>query len=114
MDANPFTDRTAAPGNPFRAESQESEATSWFSKEEPVAPSPFSSLRPLDQNSSKPSSSLDGFKDSFDPQGPSALTVSNPKGWVTFEEEEDFGEFREGAAASGLSHHLLLELLWLA
>ncbi|XP_061271741.1 synaptojanin-1 isoform X1 [Bos javanicus] len=88
---NPFTDRTAAPGNPFRAESQESEATSWFSKEEPVAPSPFSSLRPLDQNSSKPSSSLDGFKDSFDPQGLSALTVSNPKGWVTFEEEEDFG-----------------------
>nr|CAI9703917.1 unnamed protein product [Rangifer tarandus platyrhynchus] len=88
---NPFTDGTAVPGNPFRAESQESEATSWFSKEEPVAQSPFSSLRPLDQNSSKPSSSLDGFKDSFDPQGPPALTVSNPKGWVTFEEEEDFG-----------------------
>ncbi|XP_052506512.1 synaptojanin-1 [Budorcas taxicolor] len=88
---NPFTNRTATPGNPFRAESQESEATSWFSKEEPVAPSPFSSLRALGQNSSKPSSSLDGFNDSFDPQGPPALTVSNPKGWVTFEEEEDFG-----------------------
>nr|XP_020751553.1 synaptojanin-1-like [Odocoileus virginianus texanus] len=87
---NPFTDRTAVPRNPFRAESQESEATSWFSKEEPVAQSPFSSLRPLGQNSSKPSSSLDGFKDSFDPQGPPVLTVSNPKGWVTFEEEEDF------------------------
>ncbi|XP_042085482.1 synaptojanin-1 isoform X1 [Ovis aries] len=88
---NPFTNRTATLGNPFRAESQESEATSWFSKEEPVAPSPFSSLRALGQNSSKPSSSLDGFNDSFDPQGPPALTVSNPKGWVTFEEEEDFG-----------------------
>ncbi|XP_068836516.1 synaptojanin-1 isoform X2 [Capricornis sumatraensis] len=88
---NPFTNRTATPGNPFRAESQESEATSWFSKEEPVVPSPFSSLRALGQNSSKPSSSLDGFNDSFDPQGPPALTVSNPKGWVTFEEEEDFG-----------------------
>ncbi|XP_040084047.1 synaptojanin-1 isoform X6 [Oryx dammah] len=87
---NPFTNRTATPRNPFRAESQESEATSWFSKEELVAPSPFSSLRALGQNSNKPSSSLDGFNDSFDPQGPPALTVSNPKGWVTFEEEEDF------------------------
>ncbi|TKC36239.1 hypothetical protein EI555_020301 [Monodon monoceros] len=88
---NPFTDRTAAPRNPFRAESQESEATSWFSKEEPVAQSPFPSLQPLRQNSSKPSSSLDGFEDSFGPQGPPTLKSSNPKGWVTFEEEEDFG-----------------------
>lgn len=88
---NPFTDRTAAPRNPFRAESQGSEATSWFSKEEPVAQSPFPSLQPLRQNSSKPSSSLDGFEDSFGPQGPPTLKSSNPKGWVTFEEEEDFG-----------------------
>nr|XP_019585748.1 PREDICTED: synaptojanin-1 isoform X7 [Rhinolophus sinicus] len=86
---NPFTDRTAAPGNPFRAKSQESEATSWFSKEEPVADSPFPSLKPLGRTNSKPSSSLDGIKDSFDLQGQSTVQMSNPKGWVTFEEEED-------------------------
>uniref|UniRef100_A0A8C0LMZ4 Synaptojanin-1 n=1 Tax=Canis lupus dingo TaxID=286419 RepID=A0A8C0LMZ4_CANLU len=88
---NPFTDRTAAPGNPFRAESQESELSSWLSKEEPVANSPFPSLKPLGYNNSKPSSSFDGFKDNFDLQGQSMAKVSNPKGWVTFEEEEDFG-----------------------
>ncbi|XP_022371728.1 synaptojanin-1 isoform X3 [Enhydra lutris kenyoni] len=88
---NPFTDRTATPGNPFRAESQESEATSWLSKEEPVANSPFPSLKPLGHTSSKPASSLDGFKDSFDLQGQSTATISNPIGWVTFEEEDDFG-----------------------
>ncbi|XP_021111830.1 synaptojanin-1 isoform X8 [Heterocephalus glaber] len=88
---NPFTDRTAVPGNPFRAQSQESEATSWLSKEEPITNSPVPSLMPLRQNSSKPSSSLDCFKDSFDLQGQSTVKTSNPKGWVTFEEEEDFG-----------------------
>ncbi|XP_021573439.1 synaptojanin-1 isoform X2 [Carlito syrichta] len=85
---NPFSDRTIAPGNPFRAESQESEATSWFSTEEPVTINPFP---PLGHNKSKPPSSLDGFKDSFDLQGQSTVKISNPKGWVTFEEEEDFG-----------------------
>ncbi|XP_009200597.1 synaptojanin-1 isoform X3 [Papio anubis] len=88
---NPFSDRTAAPGNPFKAESQESEATSWFSKEEPVIINPFPSLQPLSHNEGKASSSLDGFKESFDLQGQSTLKISNPKGWVTFEEEEDFG-----------------------
>ncbi|XP_025235996.1 synaptojanin-1 isoform X2 [Theropithecus gelada] len=88
---NPFSDRTAAPGNPFKAESQESEATSWFSKEEPVTINPFPSLQPLSHNEGKASSSLDGFKESFDLQGQSTLKISNPKGWVTFEEEEDFG-----------------------
>nr|XP_011724536.1 synaptojanin-1 isoform X3 [Macaca nemestrina] len=88
---NPFSDRTAAPGNPFKAESQESEATSWFSKEEPITINPFPSLQPLSHNEGKASSSLDGFKESFDLQGQSTLKISNPKGWVTFEEEEDFG-----------------------
>ncbi|XP_062944971.1 synaptojanin-1 isoform X4 [Cynocephalus volans] len=86
----PFTDRTAVPGNPFRAESQESEATSWFSQEEPIIDSPFPSLKPLGHNKSKPSSSFDGLKDSFDLQGQSTVKISNPKGWVTFEEEKDF------------------------
>uniref|UniRef100_A0A2K6GG84 Synaptojanin-1 n=1 Tax=Propithecus coquereli TaxID=379532 RepID=A0A2K6GG84_PROCO len=88
---DPFSDRTATPGNPFRTESQELEATSWFSKEEPVTNSPFPSLKPLDHNKNKPSLSLDDFKDSFDLQGQSTVKISNPKGWVTFEEEEDFG-----------------------
>uniref|UniRef100_A0A8D2JSW8 Synaptojanin-1 n=1 Tax=Sciurus vulgaris TaxID=55149 RepID=A0A8D2JSW8_SCIVU len=88
---NPFTDRTATPGNPFRAQSQELEATSWLCKEEPITDSPFPSLMPLGHNTSKPSTSLDGFKDGFDLQGQSAVKTSNPKGWVTFEEEEDFG-----------------------
>uniref|UniRef100_A0A452S327 Synaptojanin-1 n=1 Tax=Ursus americanus TaxID=9643 RepID=A0A452S327_URSAM len=103
---NPFTDRTAAPGNPFRAESQESEATSWLSKEEPVADSPFPSLKPLGHNSSKPASSFDGFKDSFDLQGQSTAKISNPKGWVTFEEEEDFGvKGKSKSACPGLLDH---------
>ncbi|XP_066115610.1 synaptojanin-1 isoform X3 [Saccopteryx bilineata] len=88
---NPFTDRTTTPGNPFRAKSPDSEATSCFSKEEPVAHGPFPPLEPLGQDSSKPSSSTDGFKDSFVLQGQSTIKISHPKGWVTFEEEEDFG-----------------------
>ncbi|XP_069886686.1 synaptojanin-1 isoform X7 [Dipodomys merriami] len=92
---NPFTDRTTAPGNPFRAQSQESETTSWFSKEESNTNSPFPPLMPLGQNVSRPSCSHDGFKDSFDPQGPSPVQAGNPKGWVTFEEEDDFGVKRK-------------------
>lgn len=99
---NPFTDRTAAPANPFRAKSEESEAPSWFSKEELVANSPFLSLKPLGHSSSKPSSSLDGIKDSFDQQSQSTVTVSNPKGWVTFEEEEDYGKGKSKSACPDL------------
>lgn len=87
---NPFTDRTAAPGNPFRAQSQESEATSWLLKEEPVPSSPFPPLLPLTHGMSKPSSSFDGFEDNFDLQSQSTVKTSNPKGWVTFEEDDDF------------------------
>ncbi|XP_042543126.1 synaptojanin-1 isoform X5 [Dipodomys spectabilis] len=96
---NPFTDRTTAPGNPFRAQSQESETTSWFSKEESNTNSPFPPLMPLGQNVSRPSCSHDGFKDSFDPQGPSAVQAGNPKGWVTFEEEDDFGVKRKSKSS---------------
>nr|ACH99685.1 synaptojanin 1 isoform a (predicted) [Otolemur garnettii] len=86
---DPSSDRTVV-GNPFRTESQELEATSWFSREESVTNSPFPSLKPPGYNKSKPSSSLDGFKDSFDLQCQSTVKISNPKGWVTFEEEDDF------------------------
>lgn len=87
---NPFTDRTAVPGNPFRVQSQESEATSWLSKKEPVPNSPFPPLMPLSHDMSKPSSSLDGFEDNFALQSQSTVKTSNPKGWVTFDEDDDF------------------------
>lgn len=87
---NPFTDRTATPGNPFRVPSQESESTSWLSKEEPVPSSPFPPLMPLSCDTSKPSSSLGGFEDSFDLQSQSAVNTSNPRGWVTFDEDDGF------------------------
>ncbi|XP_006862594.1 PREDICTED: synaptojanin-1 isoform X2 [Chrysochloris asiatica] len=98
---NPFTDRTAVPGNPFRAESQESAGASWFSKEGPVAHNPSPSLQPLGPNKSKPSSLLDGFKDSFDLQSQPLDKISNPRGWVTFEEEEDFGVKEKSASSPG-------------
>ncbi|XP_071071026.1 synaptojanin-1 isoform X8 [Dasypus novemcinctus] len=60
---NSFMDRTATAGNPFRVESH--------------------------QRSSSPSP--EDSEDSFDLQGQSTVKTSNPKGWVTFEEEEDFG-----------------------
>ncbi|KAL1789285.1 synaptojanin-1 isoform X4 [Sigmodon hispidus] len=85
---NPFTDRTAAPGNPFRAQSQESEAASWLSKEESAPNNPFPPLMPLSHDTSKPSSSLDGFEDNFDVQSQCTVKTSNPKGWVTFEEDD--------------------------
>ncbi|XP_029326476.1 synaptojanin-1 isoform X1 [Mus caroli] len=87
---NPFTDRTAAPGNPFRVQSQESEATSWLSKEEPAPNSPFPPLMPLSHDTSKASSSLGGFEDNFDLQSQSTVKTSNPKGWVTFDEDDNF------------------------
>lgn len=85
---NPFTDRTATPGNPFRAQSQESEAASWLPTEEPVPSRAFPPLTPLSHDTSKPSSSADGFEDSFDVQSQSTVKTSNPKGWVTFEDDD--------------------------
>ncbi|XP_053772702.1 synaptojanin-1 isoform X3 [Desmodus rotundus] len=93
---NPFTDRTAAPGNPFRAKSQQSDAAPWVSKEEPAASGPFPPLKPL--------SSPDGFEGGSDRQGQSTGKMSHPKGWVTFEEEEDF-------AVKGKSRSPCLDLL---
>ncbi|XP_036921170.1 synaptojanin-1 [Sturnira hondurensis] len=78
--ANPFTDRTAAPWNPFRVQSQQAGTTPWFSQEEPAASCPFPPR--------KPSSSPHGFEDSSDVQGQSAGKTSHPIGWVTFEEED--------------------------
>ncbi|XP_060054594.1 synaptojanin-1 isoform X8 [Erinaceus europaeus] len=81
---NPFTDRPAAPGNPFRTPSQEAaEAAAWLPQDEPVADRAFPAL-------SKPPPLPGGFEDSFDLQGPSGAKGSNPQGWVTFEEDDHF------------------------
>lgn len=86
---NPFVDRTAAPGNPFRAELPG--AAAWFSKEEPLATRPFPPLKPPGCDPGQPTPSFDGFQDNFEPPGLLTVKPSNPKGWVTFEDEEDFG-----------------------
>lgn len=84
---NPFVDKSAAPGNPFRAEFQELEAAAWFSQEEPLPDRPFPTQNPLGHGPGQPAPSLEGFQDSFKP----SVKLSNPKGWVTFEDEDDFG-----------------------
>ncbi|XP_076974962.1 synaptojanin-1 isoform X2 [Tamandua tetradactyla] len=91
-----FMDKTAAAGNPFRAESQVPEIKSWFSKEEPLANSPFPSVKLLSHNEASPD---DDLEDSFDLQRQSTVKTNNPKGWVTFEEEEDFGVKQKSKSA---------------
>lgn len=88
---NPFPDRTAAPGNPFRAQSLESEAALWLPEADPLPHNPFPVLMPLGHPTGNPGSSLEGIKDSFHMQGTSTRKAGNPKGWVTFEDDDDFG-----------------------
>ncbi|XP_036098468.1 synaptojanin-1 isoform X2 [Molossus molossus] len=88
---NPFPDRTATPRNPFRAESPESGAAPGLSREGPVALSPFPPPKPLGHGASKSPSPPDDSQGSFGLQGQSAVRIGHPRGWVTFEEEEDFG-----------------------
>lgn len=80
--ANPFAERTAAAGNPFRAAPPRADAAPWFSEEEPAASRPAPPLNP----SSPPA----GFEDPPALRGWPAGRTSHPRGWVTFEEEEDF------------------------
>uniref|UniRef100_A0A8B9CEI6 Synaptojanin-1 n=1 Tax=Anser brachyrhynchus TaxID=132585 RepID=A0A8B9CEI6_9AVES len=87
---NPFTERTVNAGNPFRTETQESELTSHL-LEGRAAFNPFPSLNPPSRNTSKPVFSVDASENSFCLRS-NSLMVKNvqPKGWVTFEEEENF------------------------
>ncbi|NWZ26193.1 SYNJ1 protein, partial [Asarcornis scutulata] len=87
---NPFTERTVNAGNPFRTETQGSELTSHL-LEGRAACNPFPSLNPPSSNTSKPVFSVDASENSFCLRS-NSLMVKNvqPKGWVTFEEEENF------------------------
>lgn len=78
--AFPGTDLFAGRTNPFRAPSRDAEAAA----AQPVEPVPCPALPPpgpRGQSSGKPPAQPPGFQDSSGP----------PRGWVTFEEEEDFG-----------------------
>ncbi|XP_065597850.1 synaptojanin-1 isoform X6 [Cyrtonyx montezumae] len=86
---NPFTERTLTAGNPFRTDTQGPEITS-HSQEGHAAFSPFPSLNPPSSNTSKPVFSADAPENSSCLRSRS-LMVKNvqPKGWVTFDEEEE-------------------------
>ncbi|XP_052529885.1 synaptojanin-1 isoform X7 [Tympanuchus pallidicinctus] len=86
---NPFTERTLTAGNPFRTETQASEITS-HSQEGHAAFNPFPFLNPPSSNTSKPVFSVNAPENSFCLRSRS-LMVKNvqPKGWVTFDEEDD-------------------------
>ncbi|NWX15710.1 SYNJ1 protein, partial [Aegotheles bennettii] len=85
---NPFTERTPNAGNPFRMETQESEVTARL-QEGRATCNPFPSLNPPGCTS-KPVIPVDAYENTFCLQSES-LVVKNiqPKGWVTFEEEEE-------------------------
>uniref|UniRef100_A0A8C3BGV1 Synaptojanin-1 n=1 Tax=Cairina moschata TaxID=8855 RepID=A0A8C3BGV1_CAIMO len=87
---NPFTERTVNAGNPFRTETQGSELTSHL-LEGHAACNPFPSLNPPSRNTSKPVFSVGASENSFCLRS-NSLMVKNvqPKGWVTFDEEENF------------------------
>uniref|UniRef100_A0A8B9CBS5 Synaptojanin-1 n=1 Tax=Anser brachyrhynchus TaxID=132585 RepID=A0A8B9CBS5_9AVES len=97
---NPFTERTVNAGNPFRTETQESELTSHL-LEGRAAFNPFPSLNPPSRNTSKPVFSVDASENSFCLRS-NSLMVKNvqPKGWVTFEEEENFSVKLKKSAGS--------------
>uniref|UniRef100_A0A674JSE1 Synaptojanin-1 n=1 Tax=Terrapene triunguis TaxID=2587831 RepID=A0A674JSE1_9SAUR len=87
---NPFTERTVNAGNPFRTETQEPEVTSQLLIEGPAAYNPFPSLNPPNPSKGKPMFSISAFEDKFCLQSKSSIVKNaKPKGWVTFEEEED-------------------------
>ncbi|XP_038254835.1 synaptojanin-1 isoform X3 [Dermochelys coriacea] len=87
---NPFTERIVNAGNPFRTETREPEVTSQLLIEGPAACNPFPSLNHPNPSKGKPMFSINAFEDNFCLQSKSSIVKNTkPKGWVTFEEEED-------------------------
>ncbi|NXM00607.1 SYNJ1 protein, partial [Tyrannus savana] len=88
--ANPFTERTPNAGNPFRMETQGSGITSQV-QEGPAVSRPFPSLPRPSCNTAKPLFSVDAAENAFCSPSKS-LKAENvqPKGWVTFDEDENF------------------------
>ncbi|NXX24474.1 SYNJ1 protein, partial [Nicator chloris] len=88
--SNPFPERAANAGNPFRTEAQESGITSQV----PVGPAASHTFPPLPApscNTSRPVFPVDVAESTFCFRSTS-LKVENtqPKGWVTFDEDESF------------------------
>ncbi|NWT75631.1 SYNJ1 protein, partial [Prunella himalayana] len=88
--SNPFTERTPNAGNPFRTETRESRVTSQVLVG-PAASHPFPPLPPPSWSTSKPLFPVDAAENTFCLRSKS-LKVENvqPKGWVTFDEDENF------------------------
>ncbi|XP_066196846.1 synaptojanin-1 isoform X1 [Sylvia atricapilla] len=88
--SNPFTERTPNAGNPFRTETRESGITSQVLVG-PTASHTFPALPPPSCNTSKPVFPVDAADSTFCLRSKS-LKVGNvqPKGWVTFDEDENF------------------------
>ncbi|NXL75871.1 SYNJ1 protein, partial [Leptocoma aspasia] len=88
--SNPFTESTPNAGNPFRTETRESRITSQV-QVGPAASHPFPPLPPPSCNRSRPVFPVDAAENAFCLRSKS-LKVENiqPKGWVTFDEDENF------------------------
>ncbi|NWV66278.1 SYNJ1 protein, partial [Malurus elegans] len=88
--SNPFTERTPNAGNPFRMETRESGVTSQVLVG-PAASHPFPPLPAPSCNTSKPAFTVGAAENVFCLQSKSFKVESiQPKGWVTFDEDENF------------------------
>lgn len=88
--SNPFTERTPNAGNPFGTETQVSGIT-LQALVGPAASYPFPPLPPPSCNTSEPVFPVDEAENTFCLRSKS-FKVENlqPKGWVTFDEDENF------------------------
>ncbi|NWZ36625.1 SYNJ1 protein, partial [Brachypodius atriceps] len=88
--SNPFTERTPNAGNPFRTETRESGITSQVLAG-PAASHTFPPLPHPSCNTSKPVFPVDAAEDTFCLRSKSLKVEKvQPKGWVTFDEDENF------------------------
>ncbi|NXH52857.1 SYNJ1 protein, partial [Rhabdornis inornatus] len=87
---NPFTERAPSAGNPFRTETPESGVTSQV-QVGPAAPHPFPPLPAPSCSTGRAAFPLGAAESAFCSRSQS-LKVENiqPRGWVTFDEDEDF------------------------
>uniref|UniRef100_A0A803VZX0 Synaptojanin-1 n=1 Tax=Ficedula albicollis TaxID=59894 RepID=A0A803VZX0_FICAL len=98
--SNPFTERAPSAGNPFRTETRESGVTSQV-QVGPAASHPFPPLPAPSCGTSQPAFPLGAAESTFCLPSQS-LEVENvqPKGWVTFDEDENFNTKLKPSASS--------------